>query len=173
MIDDTDTVRAEIRVTAEARAEATVYSLNNPYLTQREKVMVEAVYQFPMGVQHFAFAYFALWMGYSFWEAWLSSTAVGVAAWILARFLPGRLFWPIGLVFAGTINTVLILALAVAAIVVGRYGIAAYLAASSFALTSFIEAPMWLWSATRQMNPKYLIAKRMFGTTFPFETIID
>jgi hypothetical protein len=169
MGDNIDEVRASIHRKASARAEASVYSLNNTFLTTPQKAQIEAVYQFPLGVMHYALAIAGLAMSYPFWTAWLAASAVGVVAWLLARFLPGRLFWPIGLAFGGNVSTVVCLALAITAGVMGRYGLAAYLALAGLGLTALIEAPMWLWSTSRGMNPKYRIAKRMFGVTFPFE----
>lgn len=157
----------------EVSAEARLYSLNNQYLTQRQKDMVEVVYQFPLVVQHYALALFCLWMNYSLWHSWLWSTGVGIAAWMLAIFLPVRWLWPVGLVFSGKGSTLLTLAFSVTAVVMRQYSIATYLAAASLALTSFIEAPLWMWSASSRMHPKYVIAKRIFGTKFPFEKLSD
>lgn len=173
MTDSTDAIREEIRRKAAARAEATVYSLNNSYMTQEQKAKVEAVYQFPFGLLDYALAFFSLWLKYPMWNAWLAASAVGIAGWIAARFLPGRLFWPIGLVFGGSISTLISIAFAITAVVMGQYGVAIYLGLAAFGITSIVEVPMWLWSAGRRMNPKYGIAKRMFGITFPFESEID
>lgn len=174
MTDGADATHADIHRAAAVRAEATVYSLNNTYLTTAQKAELEAVYQFPMGVMHYALAFFALWTKYPLWNAWLAATGVGAVAWFLARLLPGRLFWPIGLLFGGNASTLICIVLAITAAVMGHYGAAAYLVLAGIGFTSFIEAPMWMWSIeNRRMNSKYLIAKRMFGVTFPFEAELD
>ena len=173
--DNTDTIREEIYRKAAARAEATVYSLQNNYLTTDQKAKVEAVYQFPLGVMHYALAFFALWLRYPLWNAFLAASVVGAVAFLAARFLPGRLFWTVGLLFGGNISTLIVLALAGVAVWMGLYWVAVYLALAGFGLTSFVELPMWLWtwSSRQRINAKYGIAKRMFGVTFPFEAELD
>lgn len=173
--DNDEALRREIHFVANARAEASYYSLNNDLLTAEQKAMVEAVYQFPGGAMNYAIAILTLWMGYSLWEAFLYGSGVGVVAFLAARFLPGRLFWPIGLLFGGNGSTVIKLGLAGYAIYLGLYGVAAYIGASAFGLTAFIELPMYLWTFSfgPKMNAKYYIAKRMWNITFPFEAHLD
>jgi hypothetical protein len=175
MEESIDAIRERIHRKAAARTDATVYSLNNTYMTVPQKAQIEAVYQLPCGVMHYAFAFFALWMKYPIWNAWLAASGVGVVAWLFARFLPGRLFWPVGLACGGNGSTIICLLFAGMAVWLGLYGAAAYLALAGFGITSFVEVPMWLWTwSTRQrINPKYGIAKRMFGLTFPFEAELD
>jgi hypothetical protein len=173
MAESPEEIRKRIHRKAAVRAEAIVYSLNNPYLTTKERAMIEAVYQFPLGVLHYAFAFLVLWSEYASLDAWLLASVISVLAWAIARLLPGRLFWPVGLIFGGNISSLLCLGLAISTAVTGRYGATAYLFLAGFGITSVVEAPMWLWSLSRRMNPKYGIAKRMFGTVFPFETEID
>lgn len=92
----------------------------------------------------------------------------------MARFLPGRVFYPISLFFAGTGYAVICVALAIFALVEARWAVAAFLVLSSVGVTGLVEAPMWLWTVTAgRLNPKYGIAKRMFGTTFPFEAELE
>lgn len=92
-------------------------------------------------------------------------------ALLAARFLPGKLFWPIGLLFGGNVSTIINLFLAGLALWMGRWEVAIFMVAAAFGIASFIQPPMWLWAITRsdRINPKYGIAKRMFGTSFPFE----
>ena len=169
-----DQLRAEIRKKAEAHAEATVYSLNNPYLSRREKAIVEAVYQFPFGVFAYSFAFFALAQNQTFLASYGWATGVSAVAWIFARLLPGRLFLPLGIIFAGNGATILGLGLAGYALWNYHWGVGAFLFLSSFGFASFVELPMWLWTATAgRLNPKYGIAKRNFGTAFPFESELD
>jgi len=166
-----DVIRERIHRQASARAEATVYSLNNTFMTKEQKAKVEAVYQFPIGVMEYALACFALWLHYPLWNAYLTASVVGIVAWCFARFLPGRLFWPVGLLFGGNVSTIICLVLAGTSVWMGLYAVAVYLALGAFGVTSFLEVPMWFWarSEKNRMNAKYGIAKRMFGLTFSFE----
>jgi hypothetical protein len=170
-----EALRRELHLVANARAEASYYSLNNDYLTTEQKAMVEAVYQFPGGAMNYAIAIMTLWMGYTLWDAFIYGSGVGVIAFLAARFLPGRLFWPIGLIFGGNGSTVIKLGLAAYALWLGLYGVAAYVALAAFGLTAIVELPMYLWtySMRRRINAKYGIAKRMWNITFPFEAHID
>jgi hypothetical protein len=171
---DDDLIREQIHRHAQAHAEATVYSLNNPYLTTTQKWKVEAVFQFPIAVFAYAFAVFALAQGQSIWMAYVSATIVSAGAWALARFLPGKFFYPLSIGFAGGGYTVVCLVLAALAAFQQRWGVAAFMGLSAFAITSFVAAPMWLWTITAgRLHPKYGIAKRLFGVTFPFEAELD
>jgi hypothetical protein len=95
-----------------------------------------------------------------------------MVAWAFARFMPGRIFWPIGLLFGGWGVTLILLALAITAAAIARWDVAIFLGLASIGITSIVELPMWLWATSKKLNPKYAIAKRMFGMTFPFESIL-
>lgn len=173
--DNDEALRRKIHIAGAAHGEATFYRLDNNYLSDAQKARLEVVYQFPSGVMNYAIAILTLWMGYSLWEAFLYGSGVGVVAFLAARFLPGRLFWPIGLLFGGNGSTIIKLTLAGYAIYLGHYGVAAYIGAAAFGLTAFIELPMYLWTFSfgPKMNAKYYIAKRMWNIIFPFEAHLD
>ena len=76
--ESTDEIRERIHRKASARTDAMIYSLNNTYMTVPQKAKIEAVYQFPFGVMHYAFAYFAIWMKYPIWNAWIEASGVGL-----------------------------------------------------------------------------------------------
>lgn len=161
---------------AEAITESQIYSLNNSYMSQKQKAMVEAVYQFPLGTMNYMIAFIALYGGSSLWTSFFWATIISLFAWIAARFLPGRLFWPIGLLFGGWGFTLICWTLTAISIAISRWDVGMYLLLASFGFTSFIQLPMWLWfikwNRGKRMNPKYMIAKRMFGVVFPFESVI-
>jgi len=174
MDDSTDAIRAEIHRKAAARVEARLYSLENAYMTQEQKAKVESVYQFPSGVFDYSFALFALWQHLPIWPSFVGASVIASTAWLFARFLPGRLFWPLGIFFSGNVAMLICLLAAGYAMLVHLYGVAVFLVLAGYGATTFIEAPSWLWNLTsRGMNSKYGIAKRMYGITFPFETDLD
>lgn len=153
-----------------ANSEARIYSLNNTYLTQQQKAEVESVYQFPIGIFAYPFVISALVFDQSFLSAFLIASLFSAAAWLAARFFSGRIFFYIGLICGGWIATVLQLGLAGWAATETRYGVAVFTALHAFGITSLLTIGMWLWTfSSRRIHPKYGIAKRLFGVTFPFE----
>lgn len=169
-----DEIRQEIRRKAAARAEATVYSLQNPYLSPRQKAMVESVYQFPLAVFTYSFGFVTLGENQSFVAGYIGATLVSAAAWLAARTLPGRWFSPLGLLFAGTASTLIGLVLTGLALWNHRWAVGAFLALSSIGVAAIVEIPMWLWTITAgRLHAKYGIAKRMFGIVFRFESELD
>lgn len=170
MTSETDAARARIHQQAAAKAEATVYSLNNPYLTDYQKAQVEVVYQFPLAAFGYTFGVAALAFGQSFGMSYGIATAVSLITWIAARYLPGKAFIYPGFLFAGNISSLISLGLAAWALVESRWWIAGFMVADAVGVASFLTLPMHLWSMTSPgLNAKYAIAKRMFGIRFPFE----
>lgn len=174
MTDNADAIRAEIHAKAAARSEATVYSMQNTYLTVPQKAQIEGIYQFPSCVMDYGFIVFAVVLGYPFWHAWALATGASVVGWIAARFLPGKLIYPLGMVLGGWTSTIACLIAAVWAATHHHTGAALYLVVAAFGITSFVEIVTWLWTiSSRRMNAKYEIAKREWGTVFPFESQLD
>ncbi len=167
-----EAVRDEINRKAAAHAEATVYSLNNAYLSRVQKAEVEAVYQFSFGIFTYAFAALALVADQSFWTAYLNATFIGALAWGLSRFvMVGKVYLPLSLVLAGNGGMLVHLAIAAYALFERRWGVAAFVGLEAFGLMVMFMLPGWLWPMLfgGRMNPKYRIAKKMFGVEFPFE----
>jgi hypothetical protein len=169
-LEELEVTRARIHRAANAHAEATVYSMNNPYLTASEKAQVEAVYQFPIGIFTYPFVVNAVAFDQTFWVAYLNASFVAFLAWCAARWLPGRPFFYIAFLYAGWVGTLIQLGFAGWAALEGRYWVAGFAALSAIGIASFLTIGMWLWSFSyRRINPKYAIAKRLFGIEFPFE----
>lgn len=166
----------DIQRLAQARTKAAIYSLDNPYLTLEEKTRVEAVYQFPLGVFILAFAYCALALDQSFWSAYGYATLLGMAAWLLCWAKPDiKVFLWAAFIHAGWIGTIIDLAIAGYALYERRWGVAVFVGLEAFGLMALLIPPMWAWSlfGGRRLNPKYTIAKKLFGTVFPFERDLD
>ncbi|QTN19911.1 hypothetical protein HZ989_02190 [Brevundimonas sp. AJA228-03] len=161
---------AKIHLRAKAHAEATVYSLNNSYLTQHQKASVEAVYQFPLGLMGFAYGLLALGSDQTWLNAYWNASFLGALAWAFAAYGPTGFVAKIGFLTGGWAATLLDLALAAWALYEHRWLIAGLLAGTAFGLTSPAMLPTWLWAwQGKGMNIKYRIAKRLFGVNFPFE----
>jgi hypothetical protein len=164
---------ADIHLMAAARAEATVYSLQNTYLAARQKAELEAVYQFPLGVFFYAFVAFTLVVGTGPLSAYILASIISLPAWLFARFVAPRWLYYFAFLYAGWTSTVVALGVAVWAGFQQDWITLAFALASIFALDTFIELPMWLWiAASRKMNAKYVLAKKMFGVAFPFEALL-
>lgn len=170
----------EISLKAMAMTEATVYSLNNPYMTRLEKAQVEAVYQIPYGVMDYTIIYFLLIYHFPpgqfpFGTAFIIGTMVSAGAWGICLHIPPKLALALSFVLCGNVRTLVCVAAAAICAWSGRYGGAVYLGLAAFGITCPIQLPMWLWmwgwiwSPYQSMHFKYKIAKRLFGITFPFE----
>jgi hypothetical protein len=170
MTEDLTEARDRIHRQASAHAEASVYSLNNTYLSQWQKAQVEAVWQFPIGVFAYPFVVTAVALDQSFWVAYGVATVFSAMAWLIASRAPAKPLVAVSFLYAGWIGMLIHIALAVWALVEGRLAVAIFTGLDAIGLASFLTIGMWLWSATsRRMNPKYAIAKRLFGIEFPFE----
>jgi hypothetical protein len=172
---------AKAKSHARAYDEASVYSLDNPYMTTPQKAVVEAVVQTPIG----AFSYTLL--GYlafvqppnymkAFLLAALVNVVVGLGLWFAARPRLAQLglLLPVGFLFAGRASSVINLLFA------GYLGYhrdwigVAIGVVSAFGLSSLITPSTYLYSAfSHRMHPKYLLGKKIFGLTFPFEQLIS
>src|SRR5262249_27531348 len=118
---------------AGAYAEATVYSLSNPYLSRVQKAQIEAVYQLPLGAFTYALILMLLANGPSGWlNAYLVACAVSIPVWAISWFMPGSFTVGIGTFFAGSFSTIGCLALGAVALYQGQYSVAVIAAAIAF-----------------------------------------
>jgi hypothetical protein len=164
-------------IKAGARSEASVYSLNNPYLSRQQKAQIEAVYQFPIGAFEYSLIAVLIIRGFSGWlDAYLVACAVSVPVWAVSWFIPGRLVAAVGTLFAGNFSTIGCLVLAGFAAFHGQYIVAGIAVAIAFlgGVLAIVSPPMWLFSFfSRGITAKYRLAKKMWGTVFPFEKFIE
>lgn len=166
-----DAVRDKVHRQAKAYAEARVYSMNNEYLTKAQKFYVEGIYQTPLGVFDFALlAMLAFGKEGNYLEAYLTAAFVNLcfalAIWAETSISMAKL----GFIFAGIAHTVACLSLSVYMAIFGNFVGAGIGVACALGLTSFLAPSLWLYNFLgRGMNPKYRIAKKLFGVRFPFE----
>jgi len=167
----------KLNVRINNHVDANVYSLNNEYLTQSEKLEVEMWYQFPLHVMHYTLIVAA----YLFHFNYLPLTEFIVSV-LLADLLAGIFNWYfyikklIYLLSLTIFHTVFIYLAGIGsavyfflngAIILGivsllpLFGFLALFAPSTF-LYNFL-------SIKYRMHPKYAFFKKEYEYTFPFE----
>lgn len=171
--DNYDEIKARIHRNAARHAEANVYSMNNPYLTRSQKVLVEAWFQFPVGVFGYVIlTYLALHPHHYFRAFVFAYIAVGIVA-LIARsiFLPDRLLLALGILFAGWTQTAVSLAFIALFLYRTDWGGTAIALASATGLLTILAPSMHLYTilSPRGMHCKYAFAKSRFGIAYPFE----
>ena len=164
-------LREDILRRSAAEAEATVYSLSNSYLTANQKSLVEAVYQLPAGVFGYVLlGYLAFIEPRSYITAFLFAAICNAAVSIPWWFVANTNLAMMGLAFAGYAAQVIHLGFAIYFGYQGAWLSTGIAVASMFGLLAFITPSLWIYTYLgRGMNPKYRIAKKPFGMTFPFE----
>lgn len=147
-----------------------VYRLDNDYLVREEKALVEGLYQLPLGVLHYTALGFLVWDPTNMLQAWIAASAAStVAALVVWKFASERLA-SLGFVFGGRISTIVCLTGAVWFAYNGHWGYAVIMALASIGLLAIVAPSTWLFSIlSRDMHPKYALAKRLFLMDFPFE----
>lgn len=164
---------------AAAKTQAQFYSLSNPYLSKNQKAVVEAVYQMPIGV--FLYLFFFLlsskglhsWL-FSYVIASLVSLPIAILCFYKPRFFNSKGMFLFACLFCSH-NYMIILA-----ILAGVYfykglvslGVIALIAATS--LLSVFTPSLHLFSfLSKELHPKYLFAKKIWGITLPFESYLQ
>jgi len=165
--------RARIQRNAARHAEATVYSMNNQYLTRAQRALVEAWFQFPIGVFSYLLIIHLASDSHQYAKAFISAYVIAGVVSLLNRFvsLPTPVLVALGLLFAGWVETGVSAAFIVFFLYHGAWGAAAIALASATGLISVLAPSVHLYTvlSPRGLNPKYAFAKSRFGITFPFE----
>jgi hypothetical protein len=159
-------------------AEATVYSLNNPYLNEQQKLQVEMWYQLPFELSTLAFLVSCVL--YVLQDlSWLHLLAIPIGTDLIS----GIYLWffynrkVVLLAYATLANKMFqwIAVLAVVAFLVwtGEYLLAAAVVGVKIGFSLLFGAHMILFGVQAQqkyrMHPKYAFFKKYYGITFPFE----
>jgi hypothetical protein len=169
--------RDEFRRPAQNAAEASVYSLDNPYLEQREKLEVEMWFQLPGNCLTYAFLAVAVWsirQPMSWWSLIGIPIGVNLAAGLVNWYVYSRgpVFRLYLTVFHNWVRWLATLATAGALVYNGLYLLAALAVLGHAVLFPVIEAHMLLYAVLAKkyrMHPKYAFFKRQYGRSFPFE----
>jgi hypothetical protein len=171
--------------------EANRYELNNNYLTQKQKAEIELIYQMPLGLGESVFILYLILLGASNFDmvktAYFYSAPVafilGLLSWKSLTNQPLRkIIFGLGILGAHWGHTIISILLAVFAYFTGHMYIAIYAIISAIGISSligsFLNPAMYVYliggtmetTKDSRMHFKYIMAKKMWGTKFPFES---
>ncbi len=168
----------DLEIRAAKTAESTVYSLNNPYLTELQKIQVEMWYQLPFELSTLAFltatVFYSL-QKLSWYYLFTFPIGIDLISGIYLWYLYNQTV--VLFTYATLANKVFqwIAALAVSAYLVwrGEYLLATAAVGVKVGLNLFFGAHTILFGMQAQrnyrMHPKYAFFKKYHGITFPFE----
>ena len=159
------------------RSEGIIYKLDNPYLTQDEKVAVESWFQLPGNVMVYAFwimaissVFYTISFIFIIGIPILLNLGIGFINW---NFYNRKLTTILGLsIFHPYVTAVIGIGVAVLLFMNGVLLLAVISAFVGIFSFLFLELHITLYSFLAQkynMNSKYVFAKKEFGHTFPFE----
>ena len=155
-----------------AYAEANVYSMNNQYLSKEQKADVEGIFQLPYGSALYTFFGYLLFVdpqGYLLAAIYavMVNIFVGMIVWVG----PNQAFAKMGVLFGGTVCMLVSFGFAIYFGVQGNWIGMAVGVAGGLGLISIIEPCTYIMGlGSRPLHPKYVIAKKLFGIEFPFES---
>ncbi len=165
-----DLLRAEIARRAAAKAESMVYSMHNDYLDQEEKALVEGIYQLPIGMFNYVGLGALALDPHSLTHAWLAACVASTVATLFVWTAMSRGLALAGVPFGGWVSTLVCLAGSAWFAYSGQWLCAAVMAVASIGILAPIVPSVWIFTVmSRPIHVKYRIAKRLFGTEFPFE----
>lgn len=143
------------------------YDMNNPFLTDDQKVITEAWYQLPIGV--FSFTFFILFIfskNLTVSEIVLLSYLIGIIIAIINWSFLSRTFISLGYIFGGTVSSIISITFAIYFGIEHHWILMALAIATSIGLLGFLSPSIWLYSfftAKRGfIHPKYVFADRYF-----------
>lgn len=162
---------------ARSRAEANIYSFNNPYLDPAEKLEVELWYQLPGNIMLWVFAITAIYSVYNPlpWSEiigipLLANVVVGIWNWYFYKkdfvyklYLTILHSWVLYLLGFGT---------AAFLFYKGAIALAIISLIAPFGLLAFAELHLYFYPILAEkyrMHPKYAFFKKEYGRTFPFD----
>lgn len=171
MSEDIAQAHDSIKLHAAAYAEATVYSMNNNYLTKFQKALVEGIYQTPIGIFNYALlGYLAFVEPFGYLHAFLIAAVFNIVVAFLVWFAANPTIAKLGFICAGTAATIIDLILSGYLAYKGDWIGFGLGVACAFGILSLVTPSLHLYAMlSSKLNPKYQIAKKLFGTRFPFE----
>ena len=175
--DQCSELRDRIKKEAAGYAEANVYSLNNPYLSQDDKVEVELWFQFPGNVSLVTMLACLVYSSYEplswYWIIGIPLAAncvFGILNWVLysKKLLLG--------IYLTVFHNLVLWLLTIVAVVLltlnGAYGKGILAFILKLFLIVFFEPHIMIYailSGKYGMHPKYVFFKRLYQYQFPFE----
>ena len=176
-------LREKISQKAAAHANATIYTLGNIYLSQKDKTEVELWFQLPGNVMFYAFVITAIWSVVVEPLPWIKiigiplvvNVIVGLLNWY---FYNKNLVYKLYLIFLHSWILYLV-GFGAAAFLFFKGAIALAIISlalvAPFGLLAFAEPHLFFYSILAKkyrMHPKYAFFKRFYGYEFPFEEVI-
>jgi len=139
------------------------YDMKNYFLTDDQKVTVEAWYQLPIGIFTFIFfGCFVLFENLTTLEilffSYLISTIVAIINWKF--YLKPLIF--LGHIFGGNISSIISIAFAVYFGIKHEWLLMILAITDSFGLLGIFSPSMWLYSFLSKIHPKYYFANKYF-----------
>lgn len=169
--------REQLEIEVVRRTEANIYSLNNRYLSEAEKLETEIWYQSPGDVMLYAFAALSL---VRVWYPVHWSVLIGVP--ILVNLLMGIINWHFYsrrllrflylTILHNWVQWILLLCAAGFLLYTGHFWLAGAILLWKVGILSIFELHMVLFaflSKSYGMHPKYALYKREYGRRYPFE----
>jgi hypothetical protein len=172
--------REQIELEAARRTEANIYSLNNRYLSEAEKLETEIWYQSPGDVMLYAFAILSV-LSIRYPIHWpvligvpvLINLLMGTINWF---FYSRRVLWLLYLtILHNLVQWLLLLAAAGFLLYTGHFWLAGAILLWKIGILIIFELHMILFTFLTKsygMHPKYAFHKRQYGRRYPFEESI-
>jgi hypothetical protein len=179
--DSSAKLREKIYQMAAAHAEATVYTLENTYLSKEEKTEVELWFQLPGNMMVYSYLIVVTWFAAYGQLNW--SIIIGIP--VVVNIIVGLLNWHFN-------NKIFVFKLYITILHswilhLVSFGVAAFLfykglillaiisLVAPFGLLAFVEPHLLFYSILAKkyrMHPKYAFFKRFYRYEFPFEEVI-
>lgn len=157
-------------------ANANTYCLTNPYLTKEQKAFVECWSETPESAFTWVILMAPLWSSSpSLWHHIVAAAAFSIVISLVFGLFPSKaLVFPLGFIAAGNVGMLIRLCLIGYCFYSGWNWYGLYGIVSLFGIGTIVAPGMWIqcffgYAGGMKMNPKYAIAKRVYGVQYPFE----
>jgi hypothetical protein len=145
------------------------YNLKNTFLTEQQKAVVEAWYQFPLGIfEILLFSSFIFWSDVTIWKIILYSYLFGLLiAFLNWRFI-NNFFIKLGYLVGGNASTLICIGFAIYFGFNSQWLFMIIAILSSLGLIGIISPSVVLYSilSINKGHPKYIFAKKYFNINF-------
>lgn len=142
------------------------YDMKNPFLTDNQKTVTEAWYQFPIGIfEFFFFSCFVFLKDLAITEIIIYSYLLGIIIAILNWKFIIKPFILLGYVFGGNMSSIINISFAIYFGFNGQWLLTILAIFSAVGIMGLISPSMWIYSflSTGKPHPKYIFAKRYFN----------
>lgn len=169
--------------TLAAYVEAGSYRIDNLYFSRQEKAIIESVFGFPQGIFVYSFFYFIAFLNLDFLKSYIISSILSAFAVPISLNFRGMWIVLVGSIFyAGNFSIITELGLVLYLYFHGMQKYAILFVSFPLIVGNFLIPSFYLWNILysripiagsskkiRGINPRYIIGKKLFGVSFPFE----